>query len=405
MKIFSDLHLHSRYSRATSPQMEVVCLSLWGKKKGLNLLATGDCTHPIYLTELKQKLKQDGSGFLHLKDEKEKSPVKFILSGEVSCIYKHHGKTRRQHHLVYFPDFDSVDLFNKKLIDLKCNLRSDGRPIVGLTSKQLLEVVLNVHPQAMLIPAHIWTPWFSLFGSKSGYDSIEECFEDLSKEIFSVETGISTDPAMNWRLSQLDKITLLSNSDSHSLPNIGRNANVFNFDKFEYSELYQTLKNKDRKKFLYTIEFFPQEGRYYYDGHRDCRFSCSPTESKNKYQSICPVCKKSLTLGVAHRIDNLADRPFGNMPKQIIPYKSLVPLMEIISYVLQKGKQSKAVKDIYEKIINKYSEFNILIDLELSELKEITEERIIQAILAVRQGKVEVTPGFDGEYGQVKILL
>lgn len=405
MKIFSDLHLHSRYSRATSPQMEVVCLSLWGKKKGLNLLATGDCTHPIYLTELKQKLKQDGSGFLHLKDEKEKSPVKFILSGEVSCIYKHHGKTRRQHHLVYFPDFDSVDLFNKKLIDLKCNLRSDGRPIVGLTSKQLLEVVLNVHPQAMLIPAHIWTPWFSLFGSKSGYDSIEECFEDLSKEIFSVETGISTDPAMNWRLSQLDKITLLSNSDSHSLPNIGRNANVFKFEKFEYSELYQTLKNKDRKKFLYTIEFFPQKGRYYYDGHRDCRFSCSPTESKNKYQSICPVCKKSLTLGVAHRIDDLADRPSGNMPKQIIPYKSLVPLVEIISYVLQKGKQSKVVKDIYEKMINKYSEFNILIDLELSKLKEITEERIIQAILAVRQGKVEVTPGFDGEYGQVKILL
>ena len=405
MRVFADLHLHSKFSRATSPQMEVVSLSLWGKKKGLNLLATGDCTHPLYLKELKQKLKEDGSGFFHIKDEKKNNSVKFILSGEISCIYKHHGKTRRQHHLVYFPNFASVDLFNKKLIDLKCNLRSDGRPSVGLTSKQLLEIVLSVHPQAMLIPAHIWTPWFSLFGSKSGYDSIEECFEELSNEIFAVETGISTDPAMNWRLSQLDRITLISNSDSHSLKNIGRNTNVFEFEKFEYSEVYNTLKNKDRKKFLYTIEFFPQEGRYYYDGHRDCRFSCSPTESKNKYQNICPVCKKLLTLGVAHRVDDLADRSVNYVPKNVIPYKNLVPLMEIISNVLRKGKQCKAVESVYEQMISKYSELEILIDLKLSELRKITTENIAQAILAVRQGRVEVVPGFDGEYGQVKILL
>jgi len=420
MRVIADLHLHSKYSRATSPQMDVVNLAIWGKKKGINLLATGDITHPVYLKELKEQLVEDGSGFLELKNRRTKEhkdietkeqknirtygDVKFILSGEVSCIYKHNDKTRRQHHCVYFPDFKSVDRFNKILVDKGCNLRSDGRPIIGLSSRDLLEVVLCANKEAMLIPAHIWTPWFALFGSKSGYDSKEECFGDLSEHVFAMETGLSSDPAMNWRLSQLDNVTLISSSDAHSLKMIGREANVFEFDEFTYDELRNTLKNKDLNKFKYTIEFYPQEGKYYYDGHRECGVVMSPEESL-KYNNICPKCKKEMVLGVDHRIQDLADRKVGYQLKKTVPFKSVIPLYEILAEIRGVGKNSKRVWADYEEIIEKGgSEFNVLLELSQKEIEKISNPVLAEAIIRMREGKVNAQPGYDGEFGIIKVF-
>ncbi|OGF29734.1 DNA helicase UvrD [Candidatus Falkowbacteria bacterium RIFOXYB2_FULL_35_7] len=405
MKIIADLHIHSKYSRATSPKMEVVVLSEWAKIKGINLLATGDIFHPEYVKELKEKLIEDGSGVLKLRGtSNEAQGVKFVLSGEISCIYKHGEKTRRVHHLLFFPDFKSVDDFNKKLEERGCNIRSDGRPIVGLSSKEILKLLLEVNKEAFLIPAHAWTPWFAIFGSKSGYDSIEECFEELSSEIFAIETGLSSDPEMNWRLSALDKITLISNSDAHSPLNLGREANVFDMDEVTFAELKRILKEKDKKKFLYTIEFYPQEGKYHFDGHKDCKFFCSPEESL-KLKNICPVCQKSLVLGVDHRVVALADRELGFEPKNKIPFKSIVPLCEIIAEIMQVGKQSKKVMKIYEQMLkNGGNEFNILLELSREEIVKIGNEMIAEAVIRVRSRQVKAVPGYDGEFGKITVF-
>lgn len=428
MRVIADLHIHSKYSRATSPQMEPEVLNLWAKKKGINLIATGDVTHPKYLSELKEKLIEDGSGLLKLKNQEieragdrkslgEKSTdgqlinqlsgqqiTKFILSGEIASIYKQGNQCRRIHTLFIFPDFNSVDKFNATLINHGCNLKSDGRPIVGMSVKNLAQICFEINEKIMVIPAHIWTPWFSVFGSKSGFDRLEDCFEELTSKIFAAETGLSSDPEMNWRLSQLDRITLISNSDAHSPEMIGREANVFEFENFTYDELYQTLKIQDQKKFLYTIEFYPQEGKYHADGHRACGVSFTPEESL-KHKNICPVCKKELVLGVAHRVAELADRKMGFKPKNKIPYINLIPLNEIIGECLQLNKTSKKVKDLYEQIVMRGgSEFNVLLNLSFNEIAEISTSLIAEAIRRLRENKVYRQAGYDGVYGMIKVF-
>ncbi|NQT50228.1 DNA helicase UvrD [Candidatus Kuenenbacteria bacterium] len=418
MRTIADLHIHSKYSRATSPQMEVGVLALWCRKKGIDVMATGDFTHPQYLKGLKEKLIEDGSGLLEIKskeqgakgkerlkskEEREKK-IKFILSGEISCIYKDKDKTRRQHVCLLVPDFETVDKINVALNKLNCNLKSDGRPIIGLSAKRLAQICFEANEKTLVIPAHIWTPWFSLFGSKSGYDSMEECYEELTPNIYAIETGLSSDPEMNWRLSALDNITILSNSDAHSPRNIGREANVFDLEKVDYNEIYEVIKNKDTKRFLYTVEFYPQEGRYHFDGHRKCNFVCSPQESKNKHKNICPVCKKELVLGVEHRVDDLADRKLGFRPENAVPFKSFVPLQEIVAECFQKGKLTKTVQTVFEEMLEKKTEFDILLDLNRKEIELISNEIIAEAIMRVRNGKVYTKPGYDGEYGVVKVF-
>ncbi|MFH0779238.1 MAG: endonuclease Q family protein [Parcubacteria group bacterium] len=414
MKVIADLHIHSKYSRATSPQMEVKTLDLWAKKKGIDILATGDFTHAKYLKELKDNLFEDGSGLLKLKAQSSKSKInlklkdqstKFILSGEIACIYKDKGKTRRVHILILAPDFATVEKINSVLEKYDCNLKSDGRPIIGMSAKKLAEICFEANEKTLVIPAHAWTPWFAIFGSKSGYDSIEECYEELSDRIYAIETGLSSDPAMNWRCSMLDNIALISNSDSHSPANIGREANVFDLNELSYDEIYNVIKNKDAKKFLYTVEFYPEEGMYHLDGHRLCQFSCSSEDSIKKYKKICPVCKKPLVLGVDHRVAELADREIGFRPANAIPFKNLVPLQEIIAECLQRGKGTKGVQTFYETMLkNGKSEFNILLNLDRKQIEIISNDLIAEAIVRVREGKVNTIGGFDGQYGKVTVF-
>ena len=345
MKYIADLHIHSKFSRATSREMVLDTLALWAKVKGIKLLATGDFTHPEWLFLLKQKLEPAGNGIFRLKNimptenEYLKSfslfpdDVYFILSTEISFIYSKKGKVRKIHILLLAPDFESVDKINGKLAGLG-NLRSDGRPILGMDAKEFVKIVASHCPQCVVIPSHIWTPWYSLFGSNSGFDSIEECFEEMTPFIFALETGLSSDPPMNWQLSSLDKYTLVSNSDAHSPSKIGREANVFDTE-LSYKGLIEAIKRKNPDTFLYTVEFFPQEGKYHYDGHRKCGVILSPGESK-EHNDICPECKRKLTIGVMHRVGELSDREQGDAPLLKIPYKNLIPLNEIIAQAIEK---------------------------------------------------------------------
>lgn len=400
MKFIADLHIHSKYSRATSPQIDLLHLDETAKTKGITLLATGDFTHPEWLEHLKENLEPDGQGFFKLKNKS--SGTHFILTSEISCIYSKNGKVRKIHILLFAPDFATVGKINQKLSFIG-NLKSDGRPILGLDAKELLKIVLDINQECLIVPAHIWTPWFSLFGSKSGFNSMEECFEEYSKYIFAVETGLSSDPLMNWRLSALDKITLISNSDSHSLQKIGREANFFDTE-LSYPAVMEAIKNKDPEKLLSTFEFFPEEGKYHYDGHRLCKVVCSPSETK-KYNGLCPVCGKPLTIGVLNRVAELADRPEGFKPVKAIPFKSLIPLEEIIAEALGVGVGTKEVLKQYGNLIEKFnSEFDVLLNVSLSDLKDVTLPEIIEAISRVREGKVKVEPGYDGLYGKIKIF-
>ncbi len=399
MEFIADLHLHSKYARATSPQADLEHFVKWAKIKGVKVLGTGDFTHPEWFRELKEKLEEAEPGLYKLKSEEE---IRFMLTSEISCIYSKNGRVRKIHILIFAPSFSAVEKINRRLSWVG-NLKADGRPILGLDVEELAKIVFNLCPECLVVPAHMWTPWFSLFGSRSGFDSLEECFGDYTKYIFAGETGLSSDPPMNWRWSALDKITLISNSDAHSAPHIGREANVFETD-LSYSAITEAIKAKDPKKFLYTIEFFPQEGRYHYDGHRNCGISLSPQETK-KYKGICPVCGKPLTIGVLNRVDQLADRPEGFRPRNAIPYKSLVPLPELIASVLAVGVNTKKVKDEYNSLLEKFgSEFNILLNVPLSTLKSGTMAEIAEGIIRAREGKVRVEPGYDGVYGKVEIF-
>jgi len=396
MRFAADLHIHSKYSRATSPKMNIKTLSEFAKLKGVSLLGTGDLTHCQWLKELKDTLKDSGNGLF------EYNGVNFMLTGEVSSIYSKNGKVRKIHNVIFAPSFDIVDKINAALSGYG-NIAYDGRPIIGIDAKLLAEVLFGISKDIFLVPGHIWTPWFSLFGSKSGFDSIEECFEEYAKDIYTLETGLSSDPCMNWRWSKLDRFSLISNSDSHSPQKIGREANVFDTE-MSYKAVTDALKKKDKKKFLYTIEYFPEEGKYHYDGHLSCAVRFSPEETK-KNKNICPVCGKPVTIGVMNRVNELADRPAGFVPENSIPFKRMVPLQEIIADVIGVGEASKAVSAKYSAIVPRFgTELEVLTEASEDRLLKELPEEIAKAIINVRSGNINILPGFDGEYGTIDIL-
>lgn len=376
--------------------MEVKTLAQYARLKGVSLLGTGDITHHLWLEELKDNLKDSGNGLF------EYDGVNFILTGEISSIYSKAGRVRKIHNIIFAPSFDIVDKINTVLSGYG-NISSDGRPIIGIDAKDLTEILFGISKEIFLVPGHIWTPWFSLFGSKSGFDSIEECFEEYSKDIYALETGLSSDPGMNWRWSKLDRFSLISNSDSHSPQKIAREANVFDTE-MGYKSIIDALKSKDRKKFLYTVEFFPEEGKYHYDGHRNCKVRLSPSDTR-KHNNICPVCGKALTVGVMNRVEELADRPEGFVPGNGIPYKKMVPLSEIIADVFSVSDNSKLVESEYSSIVPRLgTEFEILTELSEDSLLAKLPQKIAKAIINVRNGNVNILPGFDGEYGKIEIL-
>ncbi|MDD5504736.1 MAG: endonuclease Q family protein [Candidatus Omnitrophica bacterium] len=394
-QFIADFHIHSRYSRATSPDMGVKNITAWAATKGIAVVGTGDFTHPLWRKELKKNLGRHTNGLY------EYDKVKFILTAEISNIYKKNGKGRRVHTILFVPDFKTADRVSKEL-EKRGNISSDGRPIFGFDAKDLVKIALDASPQAMIVPAHVWTPWFSVLGSMSGFDSIEECFEEQSENIYALETGLSASPDMCWRVSSLDKYSLISNSDSHSPGKIGREANVFDTG-LGYEHILSALKEKDSKRFLYTIEFFPQEGKYHYDGHRSCGVCYSPSQTR-MCAGICPVCGKKLTIGVMSRVEALSDRPENFMPKDAIPFRRLVPLLELIAATQKKGICSKTVISEYKAAINFFgSEFNALLFADSSVLYKGLSCKTADAVLNVRQGNVGVRAGYDGVYGTIDL--
>jgi len=378
----------------------VETLARWAKKKGISLLGTGDFTHPTYFAELRSKLEPQGNGLFKLR--KGEPSVQYILTTEVSNIYSQNGKVRRIHTLIFAPSFEVTEAISSRLGNLG-KLSSDGRPIFTFTARELAKMILDISADCLIVPAHAWTPWFSIFGANSGFDSIEECFGELSPHIHAIETGLSSDPEMNWRLSALDTITLISNSDAHSPNRLGREANAFDA-ALDYHEIVQAIRNKDPKKLLFTIEFFPEEGKYHYDGHRQCGVIFSPSETKaNQY--LCPACRKKLTIGVMHRVEELADRREGFIPRNAIPSIHLIPLEEIIAGALGVRVGTKAVEAEYERLIERGgSEFRILLDATPDELASFVPPNILEGIVRMRQGKVSIIPGHDGVYGKINLF-
>jgi len=400
MQLIADFHIHSKYSRATSKDMDLENLDKWAKIKGIQVLGAGDFTHPVWFSELKNKLVPAEAGLFRLKTEKD--GLRFILTSEISCIYKKGDKVRKIHLIITAPSLEVVEKINTHLNKIG-NIKSDGRPILGLDAKELAKIILDISKDCQIIPAHAWTPWFSIFGSKSGFNTIEECFEEYAPYIKAIETGLSSDPAMNWKLSALDKVGLISNSDAHSPAKIGREANALDCE-MNYSSVIDAIHSRDPKKFIYTIEFFPEEGKYHFDGHRACNISLSPKQSK-KYNNICPTCGKLLTIGVLNRVDELADRADGFVPQKAVPFKSLIPLTEVIADAIGTSVVSKQVGIEYKNLItNIGSEFRILLDSPRKDLESVTKPEIAEAIMRVREGKVFIEPGYDGVYGKIKIF-
>jgi uncharacterized protein (TIGR00375 family) len=400
MRFIADFHIHSKFSRATSKDMEVETLARWAKKKGISLLGTGDFTHPTYFAELRSKLVPTGNGLFELKNgEKD---VRFILTTELCNIYTQDGKVRRIHNLIFVPSLEVADKIRSKFGNLG-KLSSDGRPIFKFTARELVKIIMDISDECLVIPAHAWTPWFSIFGANSGFDSIEECFGEFSSHIHAIETGLSSDPEMNWRLSRLDSITLLSNSDAHSPNRLGREANAFDC-ALDYQEIVEAIRKKDRKKILYTVEFFPEEGKYHYDGHRNCGVVFSPSETKSHHY-LCPKCQKKLTVGVMHRVEELADRPAGFMPRNAIPSIHTLPLEEIIAEAVGTRVGTKGVESEYERLIERGgSEFRILLEATPDELASYASPKILEGIIRNRQGKVLIVPGHDGTYGKITLF-
>ncbi len=402
MRLIADFHLHSKYSRATSQKMNLEELNEWAKIKGIKILGTGDCTHEGWLKELKEKLEPAESGLFKLKTSNQ---TFFILTGEVSCVFLKKGKLRKIHLILFFPSFEICEKINRYL-SLYGNLNQDGRPTLNLDAKELVKIILNNSKDCLIVPAHIMTPWFGLFGSKSGFDSLQECFEEWTNYIFAGETGLSASPDMLWRMPDGRKITLISNSDAHSPEKIGREANVFEGKKVDYFKIVEAIKNKNSKDFklAFTIEFYPEEGKYHYDGHRNCKVKFSPKETKN-YNGICPICKRPLTIGVLHRVEILADKPEGFVPENVIPFKSLVPLKEILSEVLESSSDSEKVEREYFKLIKFFeNEFNVLLDAKIEDIEKVSGQKVAIAIEKMRKGEVIKDPGYDGVYGKIKIF-
>jgi uncharacterized protein (TIGR00375 family) len=413
MEFIADLHIHSKFSRATAKNLDLENLHIAAQCKGIRVIGTGDFTHPGWFAEISEKLVPAEAGLFKLNDELARvcdqhvpdacrQPVRFILTAEISNIYKKAGKTRKNHNLVFVPDLDTAQKFSASL-DKIGNIHSDGRPILGLDARDLLEIVLETSDKGFLVPAHIWTPWFSLLGSKSGFDSIEACFEDLTPHIFAVETGLSSDPPMNWRVSDLDGLTLISNSDAHSPQKLGREANLFD-TQLSYFGLRSALRSGDPSKFRGTIEFFPEEGKYHLDGHRKCSLRLWPRETiKNK--GICPVCGRPLTCGVLYRVEELADRPEGVKPEKYHPYFNMIPLVEVLAEIFNVGPGSKRVLKNYQALLEKFgSEFSILRGIEPDNFVQAGIPMLGEALKRIRQNKIEISPGYDGEFGGIKIF-
>lgn len=396
MRIIADLHLHSKYSRATSREMDVENMARWCKIKGITIVGTGDFTHPVWFRELKAKLKPTQGGLYTY------GGVHFMLTVEVSNIYPQGGRLRKIHNILLAPTLEVVERINAVLTRFG-SLMADGRPTLTLPSDRLVEYVMEISPDCMIVPAHAWTPWFSVFGSNSGFDALTECFGGQVKHIAAVETGLSSDPPMNWRLSQLDRVMLVSNSDAHSPAKLGREANVFEMSEPDYYEMMRVLREKDTSKFLYTVEFFPEEGKYHYDGHRNCNTRLTPSETKAA-GNRCPVCRRPVTVGVMHRVEDLADREAGYVPAGAVPYRNLIPLEEIIAEA--KGAQvgTGAVREEYLRLCARLgSEFAVLLDVPPDELVKHTTPRIAEGIRRVREGQVQIKPGYDGVYGEIHI--
>ncbi len=396
MRILADLHLHSKYSRATSREMDVENMARWCKIKGITLLGTGDFTHPVWFRELKAKLTPTDRGLYTY------GGVHFMLTVEVSNIYPQGGRLRKIHNLIFAPSLEVAERINAVLGRFG-SLMADGRPTLTLPSDKLVEYVMEVSPQCMVIPAHVWTPWFSLYGSNSGFDSLRECFGEQSKHIVAVETGLSSDPPMNWRLSELDRVILVSNSDAHSPAKLGREANVFDAE-LDYSELLRILREKDTSKFLYTVEFFPEEGKYHFDGHRNCNVRLAPKEAKAR-GNRCPVCQRPVTVGVLHRVEDLADREEGYIPPGVAPYRNLIPLEEIIAEAMGAQVGTGAVREEYFKLCARFGgEFTVLLDAPLEDVAHSTLPKIAEGLGRVRDGRIEIRPGYDGTFGEIKIF-
>ena len=406
--MIADLHIHSRFSMATSKEGTPENLDFWARKKGISLIGTGDFTYPVWREELKERLVSEGNGLYRLRDayvkeESRKFPgegTRFVVSGEISSIYKKNGKTRKVHNVILLPSLEAADAMAQRLEKIG-NIHSDGRPILGLDSHDLLEMMLDVCPEGILIPAHIWTPHFSVLGAKSGFDSVEECFEELAPYIHALETGLSSDPAMNWRISKLDRYQLVSNSDAHSPSKLGREANLLDID-CSYEGLYRAIQTGEGLEG--TVEFFPEEGKYHFDGHRKCGVSLSPVEAE-RLGGICPVCGKKLTMGVDHRVEQLADRAEGFVKKDGKKYESLVPLPEVISTCMGYSAASKKVQGCFEQMIQTLgTEFDILRNVPSEDIKSCAGERIAEGIENVRTGNVKRIPGYDGEYGKIELF-
>ncbi len=412
MRYFADLHIHSCYSRATSKQCTLPYLSAWAKVKGIHLIGTGDFTHPGWLDHLKSGLAPSESGFHTLKKETvppemfgyQPRAIKthFVLTAEISCIYKRNGAVRKVHHLLVVPDFKSVERINKRLSKIG-NLEADGRPILGLDSKDLLEILLECSPDGFLVPAHVWTPWFSIFGARSGFDTIEACFADLSKHVFALETGLSADPEMIRRISALDRFTLISNSDAHSPMKLGREVNRFNTG-FDFLSMRQALEHLESGGFEGTVEFYPEEGKYYLDGHRSCHCRLEPFETL-KMEGLCPVCKKPLTTGVLSRIEGLADRRQAVYRKSDPGFISLVPLPEVLTELAGIKTYTPRVQARYLNLVNRFgSELNLLTAIPIDDIVRLDSEILGEAIRRVRCGDVIREPGFDGSYGSIRLF-
>lgn len=456
MEIIADLHLHSKYSRAVSQSMTLPIMSQFARQKGLNLLTTGDWTHPIWLREIKNQLHEVDSGVYGLRTtdygktavdgslraESQNDP-RFILSVEISSIYSQGGKARRIHCLLFVPSIEIAEKMNQELVKRGCNISSDGRPIVGLTPQNILEILIGIDERSFLIPCHVWTPWFSLYGSMSGFDSIDECFGDYSKYIYGVETGLSSDPSMNWRIKELENRSILSFSDSHSPMKMGRESTVFELEKLTFDNLKKAIMQPslrsikstkgitsikgrspsgtsdtlDTSRILYTVEFYPEEGKYHYTGHRNCKVVYSPQDTREKGK-VCPVCGRGLTIGVMERVEALASSPekiatqtgksgiawITDPAKLHPPYAKLVPLNEIIAESLSSTAASVKVKAMFDQLTEKFgSEFEVLLKTPVDEIEKIAGNKIANGILRVRNGNIFIHPGYDGEYGVVKI--
>ncbi len=415
MVFYTDFHIHSRFSRATSQSLTLPVLNDYALKKGINVLGTGDFTHPMWFEEIKHYLEPAAKSGLFVMKKAGADATRFILSVEVSSIYQQGGRTRRIHTLVMLPSLEAADSFNRSLAARGAKLSSDGRPIVGLSAKQIAEVAFAAHPNAMVIPAHAWTPWFSVFGSMSGFDSLEECFEELTPKITAIETGLSSDPPMNWRLSVLDNVALVSSSDAHSPAKIAREATKFD-GELSYSGIFEALKNGSPAKLssqalagkptklVGTIEFFPEEGKYHFDGHSAHQIRLSPAETKTK-GGICPTCGRPVTVGVLSRVEALADRQENFKPEGAPEFWSLVPLEEIIAEAVGARVGTKKVNSTYEALLQAFdNELAILLDAPTEKIESASNPTVAEAVKRVRAGQLNIEPGYDGEYGTVHVF-